>query len=238
MQKELPWELLFVTEDNFEINSILLYLFSYDLLRADLCDCGRYYLTKPEPYKMNEEVELIIEETRDRMQKALDHLEHELAHLRAGRATPVLLDGIMVDYYGVNSPLAQVSNINTPDARTILIQPWEKNMLGTIEKAIMAANIGLTPMNNGEVIRISVPPLTEERRHQLVKQVRNEGENAKISLRLARKWANDELKRMLKEGLPEDIEIDATENVQEMTRDFVAKVDKVMAQKEKDVMTV
>jgi ribosome recycling factor len=102
----------------------------------------------------------------------------------------------------------------------------------------MAANIGLTPMNNGEVIRISVPPLTEERRHQLVKQVRNEGENGKISLRLARKWANDELKRMLKEGLPEDIEIDATETVQEMTRDFVAKIDKVMAQKEKDVMTV
>jgi ribosome recycling factor len=187
---------------------------------------------------MNEEVELIIEETRERMQKALDHLEHELAHLRAGRATPALLDGIMVDYYGVNSALAQVSNINTPDARTILIQPWEKSTLGTIEKAIMAANIGLTPMNNGEVIRISVPPLTEERRHQLVKQVRNEGENGKISLRLARKWANDELKRMLKEGLPEDIEIDATETVQEMTRDFVAKIDKVMAQKEKDVMTV
>ena len=122
--------------------------------------------------------------------------------------------------------------------RTILIQPWEKNMLGTIEKAIMAANIGLTPMNNGEVIRINIPPLTEERRHQLVKQVRNEGETAKISLRMARKWANDELKRMLKEGLPEDIENDATENVQEMTHDFVAKVDKVMAQKEKDVMTV
>jgi ribosome recycling factor len=187
---------------------------------------------------MNEEVELIIEETRDRMQKALDHLEHELAHLRAGRATPALLDGIMVDYYGVNSPLAQVSNINTPDARTILIQPWEKNMLGIIEKAIMAANIGLTPMNNGEIIRISVPPLTEERRHQLVRQVRNEGETAKISLRLARKWANDELKRMLKEGLPEDAEKDATENVQEMTHEFTSRVDKVMAQKEKDVMTV
>jgi ribosome recycling factor len=187
---------------------------------------------------MNEEVELIIEETKDRMQKALEHLEHELAHLRAGRANPLLLDGITSDYYGVNSPLAQVSNINTPDPKTILIQPWEKNILGTIEKAIMAANIGLTPVNNGEVIRINIPPLTEERRHQLVKQVRNEGETAKISLRNARKWANDELKRMLKEGLPEDVEKDATENVQEMVHDYSLKVDKVMATKEKDVMTV
>jgi ribosome recycling factor len=138
----------------------------------------------------------------------------------------------------VNSPLSQVSNINTPDPKTILIQPWEKTMLGTIEKAIMAANIGLTPINNGEVIRINIPPLTEERRHQLVKQVRNEGETAKISIRNARKWANDELKRMLREGLPEDHEKDATETVQEMTHNFSAKVDKVMALKEKDVMTV
>jgi ribosome recycling factor len=187
---------------------------------------------------MNEEVELIIEEAKDRMQKALEHLEHELARLRAGRATPALLDGITVDYYGVNSPLAQVSNINTPDPKTIIIQPWERTMLGTIEKAIMAANIGMTPINTGEVIRINIPPLTEERRHQLVKQVRNEGETAKISLRNARKWANDELKRMLKEGLPEDIEKDATENIQNMTHEYAAKVDKVMATKEKDVMTV
>jgi ribosome recycling factor len=187
---------------------------------------------------MNEEVELVTEEARDRMQKALDHLEHELARLRAGRATPALLDGITVDYYGVNSPLSQVSNINTPDPKTILIQPWEKNMLGTIEKAIMAANIGLTPVNNGDIIRIGIPPLTEERRHQLVKQVRNEGETAKISIRNSRKWANDELKKMLKDGLPEDIEKDAVETIQEMTHEFSAKVDKVMALKEKDVMTV
>jgi ribosome recycling factor len=187
---------------------------------------------------MNEDVELIIEETRDRMQKALEHLEHELARLRAGRSNPALLDGITVDYYGVNSPLSQVSNINTPDPKTILIQPWEKTMLGTIEKAIMAANIGLMPVNNGEVIRINIPPLTEERRHQLVKQVRNEGETAKISIRNARKWANDELKQLLKDGLPEDLEINASENVQVMTHDFNGKVDKVMALKEKDVMTV
>ena len=187
---------------------------------------------------MNEEVEMIIEETRERMQKALDHLEHELARLRAGRATPVLLDGITVDYYGVNSPLSQVSNINTPDPKTILIQPWEKTMLGAIEKAIMAANIGLTPINNGEIIRINMPPLTEERRHQLVKQVRTEGETAKISIRNARKWANDELKRMLRDGLAEDIEKNAAETVQELTHEFSGKIDKVMALKEKDVMTV
>lgn len=187
---------------------------------------------------MNEEVELIIEETRDRMEKAVDHLEHELARLRAGRANPALLDGITVDYYGVHSPLSQVSNINTPDPKTILIQPWEKTMLGTIEKAIMAANIGLVPINNGEVIRINIPPLTEERRHQLVKQVRNEAETARISIRNARKWANDELKQLLKDGLPEDTEKNAAEKVQEMTATFNAKADKVMAQKEKDVMTV
>ncbi len=187
---------------------------------------------------MNEDVELIIEETRDRMQKALEHLEHELARLRAGRSNPALLDGITVDYYGVNSPLSQVSNINTPDPKTIMIQPWEKNMLGTIEKAIMAANIGLVPVNNGEVIRINIPPLTEERRHQLVKQVRNEGETARISVRNARKWANDELKQLLRDGLPEDAEKDAVEKVQEMTNTFNTKVDKVVALKEKDVMTV
>ncbi|HPR12396.1 MAG TPA: ribosome recycling factor [Bacteroidales bacterium] len=187
---------------------------------------------------MNEDVELIIEETKDRMQKALEHLEHELARLRAGRSNPALLDGVSVDYYGVNSPLSQVSNINTPDAKTILIQPWEKAMLGTIEKAIMAANIGLVPVNNGEVIRINIPPLTEERRHQLVKQVRNEGETAKISIRNARKWANDELKSLMKEGLPEDIEKNAVDNVQELTNSYSEKIDKVIGLKEKDVMTV
>lgn len=187
---------------------------------------------------MNEDIELIIEETRDRMEKALGHLEHELAKLRAGKANPILLEGITVDYYGVNSPLSQVSNINTPDPRTFMVQPWEKNMLGPIEKAIMAANIGLTPMNNGEVIRISVPPLTEERRLQLVKQVKNEGETARISIRNSRKWANDELKQLLKDGLPEDLEKIAVEDVQKMTADFSAKVEKVIIFKEKEVLTV
>ena len=187
---------------------------------------------------MNEDIELLFEEAKDRMVKAIEHLEHELARLRAGRANPALLDGVTVDYYGVNSPLSQVSNINTPDAKTFLVQPWEKNMLGPIEKAILAANIGLTPINNGELIRINIPPLTEERRLQLVKQVKNEGETAKISIRNTRKWANDELKRLLKEGLPEDLEKNAVAEVQEMTTDFSNKVDKIVLAKEKDVMIV
>ena len=187
---------------------------------------------------MNEDVELIMEEAKDRMQKALEHLDFELSRLRAGRANPVLLDGITVDYYGVKSPLSQVSNINTPDAKTIMIQPWERNMLGPIEKAIMAANIGVTPVNNGEIIRINIPPLTEERRLQLVKQVKNEGETAKISIKNARKWANDELKSEVKNGLPEDVEKQATEKIQESTTDFTNKVDKLVVAKEKDVMTV
>jgi ribosome recycling factor len=187
---------------------------------------------------MNEDIELILEEARDRMEKAIEHLEHELARLRAGKANPILLDGITVDYYGVNSPLSQVSNINTPDSKTFTVQPWEKNMLGPIEKAILAANIGLTPMNNGELIRINIPPLTEERRIQLVKQVKTEGETAKISIRNTRKWANDELKGLLKDGLPEDLEKTAVEDVQEMTTNFSNRIDKVVIAKDKEVMTV
>lgn len=187
---------------------------------------------------MNDEIELIIDETTERMDGAISHLKTELAKLRAGKATPALLDGITVDYYGVNTPLTQVSNINTPDAKSIVVQPWEKNMLGPIEKAIMAANIGLTPMNNGELIRINVPPLTEERRVQLVKMAKNEGENAKISIRNSRKWANDELKKLLKEGLEEDLEKDAESTVQDHTNDYSKKVDEIVEAKEKDIMTV
>ena len=187
---------------------------------------------------MNDLIELILDETQEKMQGALSHLKSELAKLRAGKATPALLDGITVDYYGVNTPLTQVSNINTPDAKMIVVQPWEKNMLGPIEKAILASNIGLTPMNNGELIRINVPPLTEERRVQLVKMVKSEGENAKISIRNSRKWANDELKKLHKEGLSEDLEKDAEDTVQEHTTDYTKKVDEVVETKEKDIMTV
>ncbi|MBS0009822.1 MAG: ribosome recycling factor [Bacteroidales bacterium] len=187
---------------------------------------------------MNEEIEIIMEETTDRMNGAIGHLETELSKLRAGKATPALLDGIKVDYYGVNTPLNQVSNINTPDPKTIVVQPWEKMMLAQVEKAILAANIGLTPVNNGELIRINVPPLTEERRSQLVKMVKNEGESAKISVRNSRKWANDELKKLLKEGLSEDDEKIAEDNVQELTNDYVKKIDEIIEAKEKDIMTV
>jgi ribosome recycling factor len=136
------------------------------------------------------------------------------------------------------TPLSQVSNINTPDAKSILIQPWEKPMLGIIEKAILAANIGMTPINNGEVIRINVPPLTEERRHQLVKQVKQEGETAKISIRTSRKWFLDELKTLLKDGLPEDEEKNGDKIIQEMTDKHIARVEKVVETKEKDILTV
>jgi len=179
-----------------------------------------------------------MEETGDRMKDAITHLETELSKLRAGKATPALLDGIKVDYYGVNTPLNQVSNVNTPDAKSIIIQPWEKTLLGPIEKAILAANIGLTPINNGEIIRINVPPLTEERRAQLVKMVKNEGESAKISLRNSRKWANDELKKLLKEGLSEDAEKTAEDEVQELTNEYTKKVEEIVEAKEEDIMTV
>jgi ribosome recycling factor len=187
---------------------------------------------------MTDELELIRDEADERMEKSIKHLEYELSHLRAGRANPLLLDGINVDYYGTSTPLAQVSNINTPDAKSIIIQPWEKTMLGVIEKAILAANIGMTPMNNGEVIRINVPPLTEERRHQLVKQVRQEGETARISIRSSRKWFLDELKNLEKEGLPEDEEKNGQKIIQEITDKYIAKVDKIIEVKEKEILTV
>lgn len=187
---------------------------------------------------MTDELELLIDESAERMEKAIKHLEYELSHLRAGRANPALLDSIHVDYYGAITPLAQVSSINTPDAKSILIQPWEKNLLGIIEKAILAANIGFTPVNNGEVIRINIPPLTEERRHQLVKQVKQEGETAKISIRGTRKWVNDEVKTLLKEGLPEDEEKNGEKIIQEMTDKHISKIDKIVEQKEKEIMTV
>ena len=187
---------------------------------------------------MNEEVDFLLDVTIEKMDNALKHLESELSRIRAGKANPHILDGIDVDYYGVMTPLNQVSNVSTPDAKTIAIQPWEKNMIDPIEKAIMAANIGLTPANNGELIRLNIPPLTEERRIQLVKQVKNEGENAKVSIRNARRDANEELKTMQKDGLPEDAEKRAETKVQELTNEYTEKVDNVIHSKETDIMTV
>jgi len=187
---------------------------------------------------MNEDVQLIFEMTREKMEKALEHLETELSRIRAGKANIHILDGVLVEYYGTQTPLNQVSNISTPDAKTIAIQPWEKNMIDPIEKAILAANIGITPMNNGELIRLGIPPLTEQRRLDLVKQVKNEGENARVSLRSSRREANEEYKQMQKNGLAEDDAKRAEDNIQEITDEFVSKVDKIIEAKEEDIMTI
>ena len=187
---------------------------------------------------MEEEVQLYLEDAKEKMEKAVNHLKEELLRVRAGKATPNILDGIVVDYYGVKSPLNQVANINTPDAKTIAIQPWDKSMIEIIEKAIMAANIGLTPANNGEIIRITIPALTEERRRTLVKQIKSMGENTKVSIRNTRHEINDELKKLQKEGLAEDMEKDAENEVQKLTNDFTKLVDDVVNAKEKDIMTV
>lgn len=187
---------------------------------------------------MNEEVQLCIEDAKEKMENAINHLNNELVKLRAGKANPAVLNDIKIDYYGTLTPLNQVSNINTPDAKTIAIQPWEKNLIGDIEKAILAANIGFTPINNGELIRINVPPLTEERRRDLTKQVRHEGENAKVSIRNSRRDANEYLKKLKKDGLEEDMEKDAEIEVQKLTDDYSKKVDVLVENKEKDIMTV
>jgi ribosome recycling factor len=187
---------------------------------------------------MEEDIQIQLELTKEMMEKALSHLEDELLRIRAGKATPNILDGISVDYYGSLTPLNQVSNINTPDPKTIAIQPWEKAMVEPIEKAILAANIGLTPINNGEMIHISIPPLTEERRINLVKQIKSFGENTKVSIRNARREANESFKQMKKEGLAEDLEKNAEEEVQKLTDDFAQKVDELVDAKEKEIMTV
>jgi ribosome recycling factor len=187
---------------------------------------------------MQEEIELILEDAKERMSKALEHLDNELGKIRAGKANPKMLEGVLVDYYGSMSPLTQVANISTPDPRTIAIQPWEKGLITAIEKAIMGSNLGLNPDNNGEVIRINIPALTEERRRDLVKQVKVECEDAKVSLRNTRRDCNEELKRMKKEGLSEDLEKDAEAEVQKITDNYSQKVDVMFDAKEKDILTV
>ena len=187
---------------------------------------------------MEEEVQLYLDDTQEKMEKAVNHLASELTKLRAGKATPQMLDGIHVDYYGTSTPLAQVANINTPDAKSIIIQPWEKKIINEIEKAILGANIGVTPMNNGEIVRLNLPPLTEERRKSLVKTVKHEGENAKVSIRNARRETIEELKKLQKNGLAEDSEKNAAEKVEKMTESYTKKVDEVLTKKEQEIMTV
>ena len=187
---------------------------------------------------MNEEVQFVIDAAEEMMDKAINHLELELGALRAGKANPRMLDTVMVDYYGTQTPISQVANIGTPDPKTIAIQPWEKTMVEPIERAIINANLGFTPMNNGEMIRINIPALTEERRKVLVKQVHAEGEGARVSVRSARKDANDEVKQLEKDGLSEDEAKTAEDAIQEQTDSFGEKIDKIIKAKEEDIMKI
>lgn len=187
---------------------------------------------------MQEEVDFILEHAKEKMNAAIEHLEKELIHIRAGKASPAMLDGVMVEYYGSLTPLNQVSNVSTPDARTVAVQPWEKGLIPEIEKAILNANLGLNPDNNGEIIRINIPVLTEERRKTLVKQVHQEGEHAKISIRSIRKDSNEGLKKLQKEGLSEDLEKDGEAEVQRLTDEFGTKIDSLVKAKEEDIMTI
>ena len=179
-----------------------------------------------------------IAHAKDKMQKAILHLEDELKNFRAGKANPGIFQNVLVDYYGTPTPVPQVASVTTPDAKTILIQPWEKKLIPAIEKAILDSNIGYTPANNGEQIRINVPALTEERRKELVKQSKTEGENAKVSIRNARREVVDAHKKYQKDGLPEDVCKDAEATIQKETDAFNKKVDEIIAAKEKEIMTV
>jgi len=187
---------------------------------------------------MSDELNKIREHAQDGMNKAISHLETELVKIRAGKATPGLLDGIVVDYYGNPTPINQVGNISVADARTLTIQPWEKNMLQPIERAIIAANIGITPQNDGNMIRLFMPPLTEERRKELVKRSHAEGEHSKVAIRNIRRDAMEQIKKLQKNGLSEDVCKDAEKGIQEMTDKFISLVDKHLAAKEKEIMTV
>lgn len=184
---------------------------------------------------MNEEIEFILDTAKEAMSNAIAHLEKELRSIRAGKATPAMLSTVMVDYYGSQTPLGQVANVNTPDARTLSIQPWEKNMLQPIEKAIQIANLGLNPMNNGDIIMINVPPLTEERRIGLAKQAKSEAEHAKVGVRNARKDANNDIK---KTDISDDMKKIAEDDVQKLTDTFVKKIEEILSVKEKEIMTV
>ena len=183
-----------------------------------------------------EELELYLDEAKDLMSKAFAHVGHELTKIRAGKASPNMLDGIMVSYYGAMSPLGQISSISTPDARSIFIKPWEKSLIQEIEKAIMQANLGLTPQNDGQQVIINVPMLTEERRKQLVKQASQECEHGKVSIRTIRKEINEQLKKI--KGVSEDDVKNAEETVQTLTNEFILKIDGLLKKKEGEIMTV
>lgn len=187
---------------------------------------------------MSEDVALTIELAEDSMKKAINHLETELTKIRAGKANPQILEGIMVDYYGAPTALAQVGNITVMDARTLMIQPWERNMLQPIERAIINSNIGINPQNDGNYIRLFLPPLTEERRRELVKRCLGEGEHSKVAIRNIRRDAIEAIKKMQKTGLSEDAAKDAEADIQEVTNKYITAVEKHLATKEKEIMAV
>ena len=187
---------------------------------------------------MIEKAKAVIDAAKDKMQGAVTYLDEDLKTYRAGKANPAVFNSVVVNYYGTMTPIPQVASISTPDAKTMLIQPWDRNLIHPVEKAIMDANLGFTPQNNGEVIRINIPALTEERRKELVKKARTAGENAKVGIRNARRDAIDTLKKLQKEGLPEDTEKDFEDEVQKCTDNFIKKIDEILAAKEKEVMTV
>lgn len=187
---------------------------------------------------MSEELSLILEVANEKMDKTIEHLEETLSGIRAGKASPNVLKGIVVDYYGVQTPVTQAASVTVPDAKTILIQPWDKNLIPVIEKAILIANIGLTPSNNGEHIRLSIPALTEERRKELVKQVRAAAESARVSMRNARREAVEAIKAAQKDGMPEDVAKDGENSAQKTIDKYNKQVDEMVAAREKDIMTV
>jgi len=184
---------------------------------------------------MNEEIQMILDMAEEQMTASITHLEKAFVKIRAGKANPVMLSSVTVDYYGAQTPLSQVANVNTPDARTLVVQPWEKNLLGEIEKSIINSNLGFNPMNNGDIIIINVPPLTEERRRDLAKQAKAESEDAKIGIRSARQEANKELKKL---EISEDLLKNAESDVQDLTDKFIAKVESALSVKEAEIMKV
>lgn len=185
---------------------------------------------------MNEDIQFILDTAKEAMDSAIKHLEKQFVNIRAGKASPAMLGSVMVNYYGAQTPITQVANINTPDGRTITVQPWEKKMIQEIEKGIQIANLGFNPMNNGDMIIISVPPLSEERRRDLAKQAKAEAEDAKIGVRAARKEANNDIKKT--ENVSEDLQKNAEVDVQKMTDAYVRKIDELFDAKEKEIMTV
>ena len=180
----------------------------------------------------------LLSETEALMNKAIAHLENELTKIRAGKASPGMLDGLMVEYYGSPTPIGQVANVSAMDSRTLTIQPWEKNMVGPIERSILQANIGVTPQNDGTIIRITMPPLTEERRKGLVKQANGEGEHSKVTIRNIRRDSIEKIKKLQKDGLSEDAAKDAELDIQELTNKFIVLVDKHLVAKDKEIMAV